>query len=75
MANIWAHGACVAVGVDACVRSHRGPGVLARVATTDWALAHWVRQPTGVANARAASLRLRFMPLFGRLVDAGLRYH
>jgi hypothetical protein len=47
----------VAVGVDACVRSHRGPGVLTRIATTDWAVTHQVRQQgTGAANARVASL-------------------
>jgi hypothetical protein len=54
-----AHGARLAVGVDACVRSHRGPGVLTRIATTDWAAIHRVRQPTSVASARVASLTLR----------------
>jgi hypothetical protein len=57
----------VAVGVDACVRSHRGPGVLTRLATTDWAVTHLVRQPTSAAsaNARVASLTLRLCNFSG----------
>jgi hypothetical protein len=59
MANRWAHDACAAVGVDAWARSRRGPGVPTRIATTDWAATHRVRQPTSGANARVACLRLR----------------
>jgi hypothetical protein len=69
MADRWGHGACVAVGVDACVRSHRGPGVLTGIATTDWAVRDWVRQATSGANARVACLRLRLC----NYADVGLQ--